>query len=278
MIVDFHTHFFPDKIAARAMESMMAKLEGRSLPVGDGTAACLLRAMDAAGVHAAVLCPVATRPEQFETLLRASVAIRDGALGDEIARRVIPLGGIHPADPLTEKHLREIAAAGLKGVKLHPYYQDFDLDDPAHFRFFSCARDEGLAVQCHCGADLGFMGVPGRCSPRKIWNLLEAVPGLKFCAAHVGGWSEDPDSWFERLAFETGCYADTAVLEQDIDKPAARKAVAEWPAERLMFGTDFPWAPYAAVMDMVRELRAPGELDAIFGANALSFLGMENPA
>lgn len=278
MTIDFHVHFFPDAIAPRAMASMTEKLGGRAFPVGDGTAAGLLAAMDAAGVDIGVLCPVATRPGQFDTLLRVSLAIRDGALGPALARRIVPLAGIHPADPSAEARLRAIADAGLKGVKLHPYYQGFTLDDPSLHRFFCAVRDCGLAVQCHCGADLGFVDEPeARCSPKRIWNLLKAVPGLRFCAAHAGGWSEDEEGFFDRLAFDTDCRADTAVLEQDVPKPAARRAVRAWPAEKLLFGTDFPWAPYAPVMDMVRKLRAPGELEGVFGANAAAFLGIDVP-
>ncbi|MBN1422128.1 MAG: amidohydrolase, partial [Planctomycetes bacterium] len=69
MIIDAHTHAFPDPLAARALESLSANAGGIR-PFHDGTVAGLIRSMDAAGVDRSVLCPIATRPDQQEGILR----------------------------------------------------------------------------------------------------------------------------------------------------------------------------------------------------------------
>ena len=81
-VIDFHTHNFPDVLAPRAIESMAEKLEGRLVPFGDGTVATQLRDMAAAGVDKAVVCPVATKPAQFQAILDRAKAVRDGEFGE----------------------------------------------------------------------------------------------------------------------------------------------------------------------------------------------------
>ena len=201
-VIDFHTHNFPDVLAPRAIESMARKLRGSLVPFGDGTVATQLRDMAAAGVDKAVVCPVATKPAQFQTILDRAKAVRDGEFGEEAANRLVQLCSVHPADPDFEGHIGQVAAAGFKGVKVHPYYQGFSLGDPKVVPYFRAVRDAGLFVIAHCGIDLGFVEAPMVCGPSQIASLLKAVPGLKFVAAHIGGCGGNPR---ELLPPHCGC-------------------------------------------------------------------------
>ena len=171
-IIDFHTHNFPDALAPRAVEVMVAKLEGRMTPVGDGTLATQLSDMDKAGVSKSVICSIATKPSQFQVILDRAKAMRDGVFGKEAAERLVQLCSVHPADRDFEVHLRQIADEGFRGIKIHPYYQDFRLDDPRVVPFFSAVRDAGLFVISHCGLDLGFTDSPMTCGPTQIASLM----------------------------------------------------------------------------------------------------------
>ena len=62
MLIDFHTHAFPDHLAPRALASL-AKDIARP-PLTDGTVSGLLSAMDSWGVDRAVVCNIATNPKQ----------------------------------------------------------------------------------------------------------------------------------------------------------------------------------------------------------------------
>jgi hypothetical protein len=68
MLIDFHTHFFPDKIAADTI-SHLAQESGIS-PAGDGTLNGLRACMKEDGVTLSVNQPVATKPEQVPGINR----------------------------------------------------------------------------------------------------------------------------------------------------------------------------------------------------------------
>ena len=276
MVFDFHTHCFPDKIAGRAMASMVDRLCIEFTPVGDGTMGNLLDAMEAHGVDRCALCQIATKPGQSDVLLRTALAISSGELGERARRMIVPFCSVHPDSPDFERRLREIADAGIKGLKIHPFYQDFHLDDPARRRYFEAIADFGFMLQCHCGFDPGFSN-DGRCGPVHVANLLKAVPRLKFVAAHLGGWDDPFDGGTDRL-IDLGCYADTAVLSYDRDKAEPDAVVRKWPAERLLFGTDYPWNDYGRIIPWVRERRSEEDLKLIMGGNAARLLGLEGEA
>jgi predicted TIM-barrel fold metal-dependent hydrolase len=109
-IIDFHTHAFPDKLAARAIAHLERQAGVRAAL--DGTVKALQASMDRAGIAGAVLCSIATDPRQFGSILRWSAAVA--------GPRLFPFPSVHPAaaDPAGE--VEQIAAAGLLGVKLHP--------------------------------------------------------------------------------------------------------------------------------------------------------------
>ena len=274
MIIDVHSHNFADAIAARAMNGMCRMTEGLLWAVGDGTLANHLDHLDLAGVDKAVLCPIATKPNQFDVVERRSVAIRDGAFGERARRRIIPFGSVHPLDPQVMEHLERIAADGLKGVKFHCYYQEFSLADKELWPVFAKIADLGLVCQCHCGADVSWRDLRGLCGPREIALLLRNVPGLRFIAAHLGGCDGyPPHATDELLPFED-CYIDTSALHRCWHRDEQMRTLRSWPRHRILFGTDFPWVHYPEAIAWVRSVRDPADRDALFGGNACRLLGL----
>jgi len=275
MIIDFHTHNFPDALAPRAIAAMVENLRHEFTPFGDGTLACQLAAARADGIDRCVMCPIATKPSQADVILRSALEIRDGGRGEEAARVIIPLASVHPVDPDYRLHLKAIADAGVPGIKLHPFYQGFRLDDPSVFPFFSAVRDFGLVVIAHCGYDHGFPNEPMTCGPAEIAALLAAVPGLgpRFVAAHLGGHLGNPPGATDKL-LETGCLIDTACLEILQDDPDAIRIMETWPTERVVFGTDYPWNRQGRLVEWVRAHRPAADHEAIFHLNAERLLGL----
>lgn len=273
MIVDFHSHDFPDGIAARAISKMCRMTRGTLWPAGDGTLSNHLDRMEEAGIDLAVSCPVATNPAQAGRILDRALAIRDGALGERAARMIVPFASVHPADPVWEKRLDDIAAHGIKGLKLHPYYQDFKLDDPAVLPMFRKIAELGLVVECHAGFDVGYPSRNDACSPAEIAALLRSVKNLKFVAAHLGGCAGSAPHATDGI-LELGAYIDTSALHRDWHKDEEMRILRSWPRDRILFGTDFPWTDGAEAIRWVRSVREPADLDDLFGRNALRLLGM----
>jgi len=276
MLIDLHTHIFPEKLAERTLRNLCEKADNTITPVSDGTTAGLLADMRANGLDYAVTCPIATKPEQFDIILSEAEAIRDGARGAEAARHLIPFASVHPADEARFSRLGETAARGIRGVKLHPYYQPCVLDTPEMLEYFRCCRDLNLVVQCHCGFDVGFPFEPV-CGPERVARVIKEVPGLLFIAAHLGGWRQWGASAEHLLGKDV--FLDTAILPQDKDNPMAMKILRRHPPERLLFATDWPWLNFGDGIKYVREAgMSEDDTRAILGGNAARLLGVGKPS
>ncbi len=282
MTIDFHSHNFPEKLAPRALAVMCAKLAGLDLggkgglsPVGDGTIATQLRDMDRSGVDFCVNCPVCTRPENFDAILRRALSVRSGGEGRAAGERLFQLGSVHPEDPAFAEHIALLKAHRIPGIKLHPNYQGIRLDDPKLVPFFTALRDAGIFVISHTGFDPGYLDAPSVAGPNEIAKLLSSVPGLKFVAGHLGGECGNPAHATDVLLPFENCWIDTAAMYHHDNHPEARRVVREWPANRMVFGTDYFWRDEAHLMAWVKALRPdPAEQDLIFHANAERLLGL----
>ena len=273
MIVDFHAHNFPDAIAPRAMAGMSRAVAGWLWPCADGTLANHLDHMERAGVDCAVSCPIATKPSQFEVIFRRALAIRDGVFGERARRMIVPFASVHPDDPDVKSHLKAIADAGIKGVKFHPYYQDFSLVEGRSLRMFRIVADLGLVVQCHSGGDISWKEASGMCGPQEIEVLMKECPRLKFIAAHLGGCFRYSAREVDRLQ-DFGVYIDTSALHRRWFHDDEMRLLRSWPSDRIMFATDFPWVHYPEAIAWVKSVRAPEDWEALFGGNACRLLGI----
>ena len=92
MLIDFHTHAFPDALASRAMSSLGGRVD--FAPTSDGTVSGLIKSMDEDGVDISVVCNIATNPRQNVKVNSFAVETLK-THGD----RLVPLGSIHPDYP-----------------------------------------------------------------------------------------------------------------------------------------------------------------------------------
>ena len=243
-ITDFHAHAFPDAIAERAVSAILAGAAGKPVRAHlDGRIASLLDAMEGAGIGRAVICSIATRPEQYAKILAWSERIRSD--------RIEPFPSVHPRDPLAVRRVREIANKGFRGIKLHPYYQGFILDEDALLPIYRAAADHGLIVTAHTGFDIAFPR-ERRADPPRILRILERVPSLTFVATHFGGW----DDWDAVEADLLGrpVYLETSYSLPLLGPERARRMLCEHPPDRILFGTDTPWQNPAAALADIRAL------------------------
>ena len=282
MIIDIHTHIFPEKIAASTVKKLELLSHTRSF--SDGSASGLKASMSRAGVDASLVLPVATNPHQVPHVNDSSARIND--LGPETG--IYSLGCIHPDFDGYKEELARVASLGLKGVKLHPEYQGVDFDDIRYLRILDRCGELGLAVLSHAGLDIGFPG-KDNCSPAMVLRALKQVGPVKLALAHMGGWRQ----WdqVEELLWDTQVYMDTSYalgaispLEGDSyyrpeELPLMEEAqfmgmVRKFGADRIMFGTDSPWDDQQTALARLRALPLePRELDAILGENAQRWLG-----
>ncbi len=255
------------------MSGMCRMTEGVLWSTGDGTLANHLDQIERAGVDCAVTCPIATKPGHWRIIFDRARRILRGECGDRARARIVPFASVHPDDPELEAHLRVIAEGGIRGVKFHPYYQDFALTEARSRRMFDIVADLGLVVQCHAGGDICWRESTGRCGPREIESLVKRCRRLKFIAAHLGGCFRQPAHEADRL-MDCGVYTDTSVLHARWHYDEEMRLLRSWPRELIMFGTDFPWTHYPEAIRWVKSVREQRDWEDLFGGNACRLLGL----
>ncbi len=261
VIIDFHTHAFPDAIAARAISQL--EHGGGVKAFLDGTVSSLRASMDGAGIRTSVICSIATKPEQFDPILKWSKAIA--------SERIVPLPSIHPRGPDPVGQAHQVADAGLLGIKLHPYYQDFDLDDEALFPLYRALDQLGLLLVCHTGFDFAFPR-QRRADPVRILRILERVPGLRLVTSHMGAW-DDWDEVEEHLIGKP-ITMDISLSIELLGRERARAMLLAHPSDRVLFGSDSPWSSQSETLALFRSLDLGTEREArILGRNAEMLLG-----
>lgn len=264
MIIDFHTHTFPDKIARASIESL-SKCSGIT-PHTDGTLDGLKRSMEEDGVDISVILPVVTRPAQFETVNKVAAKIC------EKENNLISFGGIHPDCSDIKQKMREIRSLGLKGIKIHPAYQEVYMDDIRYLRILEAATEENLVISVHAGVDIG-LPEPVYAAVEKILHAIRETKPEKFVLAHLGGWKE----WdaVEELTAGENVYLDTAFLEDYISDEQLLRIIRKHGTDKILFGTDCPWSGQRESIERLEKLPlTEAEKQLIFAENAKKLLGL----
>lgn len=266
MIIDFHTHIFPDKIADRSI----AKLEevANIKAFTNGTLDGLKMSMKDNNITMSVVLPVVTKPSQFSTVneYAAEITEKEG---------IISFGGIHPETGDYKAELERIKSLGLMGIKLHPDYQNTFVDDPKMVRIIQYAAELGLVVLLHAGIDIGIPD-PVHGAPKQAAKMLDQIENedAKIILAHTGGYG----LWDEVEEYIVGrnVWIDTSYTMGMIADEQFERIVKNHGADRVLFATDSPWggqgetAEHLKKMDFTEE-----ELERIFYKNALELLGRE---
>jgi predicted TIM-barrel fold metal-dependent hydrolase len=228
-IIDFHAHAFPDQVAESAIPYL--EEEGDVKANHDGRVASLLAIMDRDGVDKSVVCSIATRPSQFESILNWSKQIRTD--------RIIPFISFHPQDPHTLENIEMIKAEGFKGIKMHPYYQNFFLDDEKMFPAYEKISEQNLILVMHTGFDIAYPRIR-HCDPTQILKVVERFPDLKMVTTHLGAWEQWGE--VEELLAGRPIYMDVSYTLDQINRETARRIILKHPKEYILFGTDSPWS------------------------------------
>lgn len=263
MLIDFHTHAFPDKIAARAVASL-SHASGGLEPQTDGTLTSLKQEMARDGVDLAVVQSIATNPGQMRK-------VNDFAIQINADPALAAFGSVHPDAPDALDELERIRCAGLKGVKFHPEYQHFNVDDEKMRPIYRKISDLGLITLFHAGHDPGF-APPYHAMPTQLRKALSWFDS-PVVAAHWGGVGCGEEVvqhlcgapiWFD-LAFG---YASIA-------RPIALEILEKHGPQRLLFGSDLPWHRPEWELRLLNSLELTQmEQEQICWKNAAALLGL----
>lgn len=228
-IIDFHTHTFPPELAARAIASLLAN-SPESKNHTDGTRSGLLESMQCSGVTHSVVLPVATKPSQVPVINQNCLQLR--------CKQITAFGALHPLTPNVEQEIAFLRENNIPGIKFHPEYQNFHVDDSAVFPIYEQLSAAGIIVVFHAGKDPG----PFTCDhalPSSLKTVYKNFPDLKIVAAHLGGWRLWDE--VEKHLCGLSLFLDTSAISDYISKEQFLRIVRKHGAENILFGTDSPW-------------------------------------
>lgn len=265
MIIDFHTHTFPDKIAEKTIAYLAKK--GNVTPYREGTLSSLKDSMKKAGIDYSVVLPVATSPSQVESINRTAIKLNN-------SDGIIYAGAIHPDCENIEEILDNIKSAGLFGIKIHPDYQGAYFDDVRYIKIMEEAAKRDLITVTHAGFDVGYPD-DIHCTPDHILNVLASLMGLidnKLVLAHLGS-CDNPNEVIEKLAGKN-VYLDTSfVLDRYPEK--AKEVMKAHGYDKILFGTDSPWADQKKYTELIKALVPDRKIqEKIFRTNAEKLLNL----
>jgi predicted TIM-barrel fold metal-dependent hydrolase len=260
-IIDFHTHAFPDALAPRAMQVLLSEVPDIKAYL-DGTLGGLARSMRTCGIRHSVVCSIATKPSQFDPILQWCEHVRSEAF--------LPLPSVHPADPDRLDHIRLIKARGFKGIKLHPFYQDFHADEDRLLEMYEVVAQEDLLLVMHTGYDIAFPR-QRRADPKKLLRIQQVFPGLKLVATHLGAWEQWDE--VETLLMGREIRMETSFALECMAQDQARRIMLNHPPGYLLFGTDSPWTDQANALKLLQGLDLPQDrLERILWGNSAELL------
>lgn len=260
MIIDFHTHMFPDKIAERTIRFLAETC--KTPPYTNGTYKGLLASTQEAGIALSIALPVVTKPSQFRSVNEFAFQYRN--------EYILSFGGLHPACSDYRAELRELKEMGFLGIKLHPDYQDMYFNDIRYKRILDLASELGMIVVVHAGVD---PKCPNNvhCTPRMIEEVLNDVKPEKLVLAHFGAnkmWDE-----VEELLIGKNVYFDTAVVLDTMPEEQFVRMVHTHGADKILFATDSPWRGQKKFVTRLKEIGlTEDERTQIFSGTARKLL------
>jgi hypothetical protein len=262
LVIDAHTHIFPESSAAGILELTSKKFKVKVY--GEGTAADLLSQMDKNSITYAVIHMVAINPRAVKQLNTWLIKLKEP--------RFIKFGTLHPSLKDCKDELHRLKDHGIMGIKLQPNVQGFKVDDAqlTYPLYEELAKNE-MAVMFHVGGN-PLPTPPHPSEPKMILRVARDFPGLKIIAAHLGGlnmWTQVD----EVLPGKENVYLETSMTYGRIPPKLAEKIIRKRRHHKIFFGTDYPFAPITQCLTHAREVSflTQKEKEAILGLNALQF-------
>jgi len=265
MILDAHTHIFPDDQAAAVLNKTARMF---NIPTfGAATCDDLLRRMDDNGISKAVIHMVAPLASQVKQTNSWLITLKQS--------RFIKFGTLHPEQSNFIDEIARLRDNGIQGIKFQPDIQQFSPDDPvAMYPVYEAIAKAGLKVMFHVGGE-PLPGPNDRSKPHMIASIAKKFPELKIIAAHLGGlnmW----DDVLSNLAGLPNIYMESSLSYQYISAQLAEKIIKRHGHKKIFFGSDYPFGNISKSIEAARtvDFLSVDERNDILGRNAAHFFNV----
>ena len=260
-IVDSHAHIFPSKIASKAVKSI-GNFYGIDMDC-NGTSDDLIQSGNTINVEKYIVHSTATTAAQVQSI---NEFIHSEC---ETHSQFIGFGTLHTELYDFNSTIDHIKSLGLHGIKLHPDFQNFALDDPKAIEMFKAIAVSNLPVLIHMG-DSRYDGS----RPKKLARVLDTIPNLRVIAAHLGGYQR----WTEAMECLIGrdLLIDTSSSLSFLPKKKALDIIHAHGVEKVVFGVDFPmWSHDEEFKRYLSLGLTPAENRMILADNILKYLNID---
>ncbi|HEX3029805.1 MAG TPA: amidohydrolase family protein [Clostridia bacterium] len=259
-IIDFHAHVFPEKVADKAVAAT-GRYYGITMD-GKGTIDDLLEKGTQIGVSRYIIHSTATTPVQVKS-------VNDFiAKAQKDNRSFIGFGTLHPQIDDIESEVDRIISIGLKGIKLHPDFQEFNIDDQSMMPIYKVLEGK-LPVLMHMGDENR-----NSSSPERLSNVLRLFPDLTVIAAHFGGYKAWDDS--EKFLVGKNVYFDTSSALFELSNEEAVGMIRKHGPQKVLFGSDYPmWNHKEELQRFLNLELTQNERELILWKNASRLLGLD---
>ena len=233
-VIDMHTHIFPEKIAAKATIATAEYFDLPEPPNHYGSAGELLEVLDRAGIGRAMVFSAATTAHQVEHINRYILSQA------EANPQFIPCGTLHAGYENYREELRWMREHGIFGVKIHPEFQHFVLDDPRLFPMFEEMERQDMFLIAHMGDPR--VNVSG---PKRLLPVAQTFPKLRCIAAHLGNWGDWDVEKVRPIARLDNVYTDiSSSFSYVTQHEPLYDVLREYDPSHVFFGSDYPiWCP-----------------------------------
>lgn len=228
-VIDAHCHIYPEKIAEKAVAATDRFYDSASLSFGKGTVSHLVAIYGDFGIDHAIVQSVATTAHQVKSInefIAAEVKNSNGFLTG--------LGTLHPESCDIGGDIEHLMELGLKGVKLHPDIQDFQVDKGNLLKIYEHCEKKNLPILMHTG-DYRY----DNSNPNRVLPVLKAYPKLTLIGAHFGGWSVWEEAC-EQFAGLPNFYVDCSSSFEFSKDCDFKELILRYGTDRVLFGSDYP--------------------------------------
>ncbi|WP_458406453.1 amidohydrolase family protein [Methanobrevibacter sp.] len=245
-IVNAHCHIYPEKIAEKAVVGIRDFYDlDMSL---NGTVDGLLKDGAKIGVTHYLVHSVATTPKQVKSI---NEFIAESV--NQHPDKFIGFGTLHPDSEDIQGDFDYLIELGLKGVKLHPDFQLFGMDEERAFRIGEVVRDGKVPILVHCG-DYRY----NFSNPEQIKPFLDKFPEIPFIGAHFAGWSVWKEATL-KLAGTPNLYVDLSSSLYDLTPEEAYDLIHAYGTDRVLWGTDYPMWESISEMEYFNKINLTDE-------------------
>ncbi|MCQ2387682.1 MAG: amidohydrolase family protein [Clostridia bacterium] len=226
-IIDSHAHIYPEKIAQKATDAI-GDFYDIKMQMPSGTADRLLEDGLKAGITRFVVHSCATKASQVHSI--------NEFIKGEIDKHKEFIGFMTLHQDLSEEEIfNEVewcVKNGFKGVKLHPDFQKFNIDDENVFKIYRAVENK-LPILFHTGDNRFTYSKPYR-----LAKVAKKFNKVNFIGAHFGGYR----CWDEVDVYNglNNVYFDTSSSLPFINSEKAENLIKKFGVEKFFFGTDFP--------------------------------------